>query len=124
MVFFLMVSGVLQGFAGQYDLKEMTPEVKQALANRQQRYEQLQQLKAAGDIGESNQGYVEALKGGASLAAAENQDRRVIYNAIVSQNSFGSGGLSQVQKTFADVQKDKARSGDYVQSASGSWNPK
>jgi uncharacterized protein YdbL (DUF1318 family) len=124
MTAFFVVFGALQLFAGQYDLKEMTPEVRQALANRQQRYDELQQLKASGQVGENNQGYVEALKGGGGLAGAENQDRRVIYNAIVSQNNFGPGGLAQVQRAFAEVQRDKARPGDYVQSASGEWRQK
>jgi uncharacterized protein YdbL (DUF1318 family) len=124
MAVFLAAFGTLQAFAGQYDLKEMTAEVKQALAGRQQRYDELQQLKASGQVGENNQGYVEALKGGGSIVTAENQDRRVIYNAIVSQNQFGPGGIAQVQKAFAEVQRDKARPGDYVQGASGEWKQK
>lgn len=124
MAAFLVVAGALQAFAGPYDLKEMTPEVQKALLKRRQRYDQLQQLKASGQVGESNQGYVEALKGGDSIVNEENQDRRVIYNAIVSQNNFGANGLPQVQRAFAEVQKDKARSGDYIQDSSGNWKPK
>ena len=112
-------------WAGSYDIKEMTPEIKQSLANRQTRYGQLKQLKSEGSIGENNQGYVEALSGaGNSVAGAENADRRVIYTAIAQQNNLGGSGLAQVQKVFAEVQSDKASAGESVQLASGEWTKK
>lgn len=110
--------------AGQYDIKEMTPQVSRALAGRKSRYSDLQSAKASGLIGENNQGLVSSLKGPNPLVSAENQDRNAIYEAIVKQNGFGSGGLAQVQRAFADVQRDKAHSGDYVQSSSGEWRQK
>lgn len=111
-------------FAGQYDIKEMTPEVSRALENRKNRYSDLQSAKASGLVGENNQGLVSSLKGPTPLVSAENADRSVIYQAIVEQNGFGPGGLAQVQKAFADVQRDKARPGDFVQSSSGEWRQK
>ncbi len=58
-------------WAGSYDIKEMTPEIQQALSGRQARYGQLKQLKSSGAIGENNEGYVEALSGpGKGLGAA------------------------------------------------------
>ena len=123
----LMILGpAAVSFAGSYDIKNMTPEVQQALTNRQQRYDELQRLKAAEEIGENNQGYTEVLKPGSAsaIAAAENADRRVIYKTIVQQNGFGPGGLEQVQKAFAEVQHEKARPGDFVQSSSGEWRRK
>ena len=60
----------------------------------------------------------------AQLVNAENSDRKVIYQTIVDQNGFGSGGLTQVERAFSDVQREKARSGDYVQSSSGQWQQK
>jgi len=112
-------------WAGSYDIKEMTPEIQQSLSGRQARYAQLKQLKASGAIGENNQGYVEALSGeGNSVASAENADRRVIYSAIVQQNNLGGNGLAQVQKVFAEVQRDKATAGESIQLASGEWTKK
>lgn len=112
-------------WAGSYDIKEMTPEIQQSLSSRQARYSQLKQLKSEGAIGENNQGYVEALSGaGNSLASAENADRRVIYSAIVQQNNLGGSGLAQVQKVFAEVQRDKAAPGESIQLASGEWSKK
>ncbi len=112
-------------WASSYDIKEMTPEIQQSLSGRQARYSQLKQLKASGAIGENNEGYVEALSGaGNSAASAENSDRRVIYSAIVQQNNLGGSGLSQVQKVFAEVQRDKATAGESIQLASGEWTKK
>ena len=112
-------------WAGAYDIKEMTPEIQQALSGRQERYGELKQLKSQGAIGENNQGYAEALSGaGNGAAGAENADRRVIYSAIVQQNNLGGGGLSQVQKVFAEVQRDKASPGESIQLASGEWTKK
>ncbi len=121
----LVLGFSVSAFAGQYDIKEMTPSIKRAIENRQQRYDQLQQLKASGAAGEDNQGLVYALKpSAAGIASAENADRLVIYSAIVVQNGFGPSGLTQVQKAFADVQRDKARSGDFIQTSSGEWRQK
>ena len=114
-------------FAANYDYKTMTPDIEQALKNRQARYQQLQSLKQEGVIGENNKGYVTDLKNNAasaSLAAAENQDRRVLYEALASQNNLGGSGLLEVQRAFAEVQRDKAAAGDMVQSSDGSWKKK
>ena len=114
-------------FAANYDYKTMTPDIEKALKNRQSRYQQLQQLKQEGMIGENNKGYVANLKNNASAAAltdAENRDRRVMYEALAEQNKLGGSGLLEIQKAFAEVQSDKAGAGDMVQSLSGSWEKK
>lgn len=111
-------------FAAQYDIKEMTPEIEQALQNRQARYSQIQQMKGGGVLGEDNQGYVKVLKqlpDADAIASQENADRRTIYKAIVSQNGLGSEGLAAVQKVFAEVQREKAAGGDSIQLPSGDW---
>jgi hypothetical protein len=114
-------------FAADYDYKTMTPDIEKALKNRQSRYHQLQSLKQEGVIGENNKGYVTDLKNNAAaatLTAAENRDRRVLYEALAEQNKLGSTGLLEVQKAFADVQREKAGPGDMVQSSSGDWKKK
>lgn len=114
-------------FAVSYDFKQITPEIDQALKNRQARYATLQQMKRSGLVGENHSGYVTELKSDAvatSLVAQENSDRSVIYNALVEQNALGPNGLAEVQRAFAEVQRDKANSGDYIQSASGDWQQK
>jgi uncharacterized protein YdbL (DUF1318 family) len=122
--FLLLFAAVQPAFAGQYDIKEMTPEIEQALQNRQSRYSQIQQMKNGGVLGENNKGYVEVLKplpDADAIASDENADRRKIYQAIVSQNNLGSAGMGPVQTAFAEVQREKASAGDYVQLPSGDW---
>jgi uncharacterized protein YdbL (DUF1318 family) len=114
-------------FAADYDYKTMTPNIEKALKNRQARYQQLQRLKQEGEIGENNKGYVTSLKGNsaaATVTADENQDRRVLYEALAEQNKLGSAGLLEIQKAFAAVQQEKASPGDMVQSSSGDWKQK
>lgn len=124
-IFFLFFFATLAaGYAGQYDLKQMTPEVDRALKNRQGRYSQLQVMKREGLIGENNRGYVTALKGdpaAEALTVAENGDRQVIYRALVEQNSLGPNGMREVERAFAEVQSEKASVGEMVQSSSGDW---
>ena len=113
-------------YAAQYDIKQMTPEVQQALENRRDRFGELHALKVQGIVGENKRGYVEALQGEvavASLADAENSDRKVIYQTIAEQNGL-QGQLDIIEKVFAQVQRDKAESGDRIQNDSGQWEQK
>lgn len=113
--------------AADYDFKELTPEIKKALQDRQTRYAQIQELKREGVIGENNKGYVTDLKNSSStssLTSAENRDRRTLYENLASQNKLGGNGLLEVQRAFAEVQKEKAGPGDMVQSSDGSWKRK
>ncbi len=120
---FLTVS--LQAYAATYDLKERTPEVERALSGRQSRYNELQELKAAGRIGETSRGYLKAMSSEEpAIVRAENADRKTIYKAIVTQNGLPSEGLAQVEAVFGEVQRDKARPGDSIQLPSGEWTKK
>lgn len=111
-------------FAADYNIKQMTPEVTVALENRRSRYEQLQDLKKQGLIGENNKGYISVLKHNVDIVGvieAENQDRKVIYEAIAVQNQLGSGAIGVIEKAFANVQREKARPGEKVQLENGDW---
>ncbi len=109
-----------------YDIKEMTPAVKSALDGRKARFAELKALKTQRVVGENNHGYIQALAGcgksADSLIAAENKDRKLVYEAIVDQNKLEPGSLATVEAVFARVQRDKAEPGDKVQDASGRWN--
>jgi len=108
-----------------YDIKLMTPAVKSALDGRKSRFAELKTLKTRGVVGETNRGYVQALGGGAdvqALVAAENKDRKLVYEAIVEQNKLGAAALATVETVFARVQRDKAEPGEKVQEPSGRWN--
>ena len=111
-------------WAARYDIKQMTPEVQQALDNRKARYDEIQALKSAGRIGEDNRGYVRALnepETAVPAVAAENNDRQAIYSAIVNQNGLGPEGMRQVEAVFGEVQREKTRPGDFIQLPSGGW---
>lgn len=115
-------SGLL--LAATYELKTMTPEVEKAIAGRQARYSQLESLKAQGTVGENSRGYVAVLKESAgvrSLVDAENNNRRIIYRAIVDQNQLGPEGLGVVEDVFAEVQRDKAKPGEMIQTPDDAW---
>lgn len=122
LLFFAALSAV---YAQDYDIKELTPAVRSALDARKARFPEIKLLKTQGLIGENNRGYVEALNGGkevTKLVAAENKDRRNVYEAIVEQNNLGPEALETVEIVFARVQREKAEPGEKVQDASGRWN--
>src|SRR6185436_18985645 len=100
----LILSGQNSWAEGKYSIKEMTPEVQSALDGRKDRFSQLTDLKQKGIIGENNQGYVEVLQagqGGEDVVAAENKDRKVIYQTIADQNGL-KDELSTIEKVFAE----------------------
>lgn len=127
----LMIFALICAAAGtvsaqsKYDIKEMTPAVKASLDGRKARFDELKAMKAKGLIGETNRGYVQKMGGRKevdALVAAENRDRKQVYEAIVEQNRLGPGALAIVEEVFARVQSEKAQPGEKVQDASGRWN--
>ena len=125
--FFSLTPAPFSRAEAAYDLKEMTPAVKTAIESRQARYHGLQQWKLQGVVGENNQGFVQTLKPSPEaegLVSQENQDRRVIYQAVAEQNGLGPSGLAQVQSVFGEVQRGKAKAGEWIQLRSGEWAQK
>lgn len=113
--------------ASTYDLKEMTPAVQRAIQDRQARYMQLQRLKQESSVGENNQGLIEILRAvgeAGPVVNSENQDRMIIYQAIVQQNQLGPAGLAEVKRVFAEVQRGKALPGETIQLPTGEWTRK
>ncbi len=94
----------LAAFAANYDIKEMTPEVREALAGRQSRHSALQVAKQSGAITENSEGLV---SGSSELVNAENNDRLVIYQTIADQNELGAGGLAQIKAAFAETIRER-----------------
>lgn len=125
-IFLAVMLGVLSNTTwaqGKYSIKEMTPEVRQALDARKDRFSQLRSLKSSGVIGENNHGYVEALKNDSdvsSIVQDENHDRQVLYKTIAEQNGLQEA-ISTIESAFAQVQSEKAESGDKIQNEEGSW---
>ena len=108
-------------------LKTMTPEIQRAVDARRGRYDALKKYKGQGLVGEDNQGHVAVLTGGdeaQGLVSAENQDREVIYRAIVEQNNQPADAIATVRAAFAEVQREKAEPGEKIQLTSGQWQTK
>ena len=117
---FLSLVSVLQA---QYEIQEMTPEVKTALENRKDRFDQLKSFKGQGVLGENNRGYIEVLTNNPeakALAESENKDRKFIYKTIEEQNNL-TDALETIEKVFGQVQRDKASPGDKIQQEDGQW---
>ncbi len=124
----LITAGLIYQARAQakYSIKSMTPEVEAALDGRRNRFDQLNEFKLKGLIGENNRGYVEALsedKDVKVLAKAENIDRKVIYMTIADQNGL-TDAIETIEKIFAQVQRDKAEAGQRIQTEDGQWMTK
>ncbi len=109
--------------AQSYTIKEMTPDVEQALDGRRNRYDQLRALKDERRVGEDNKGYVQVLvpdNEAQAVVNGENKDRKVIYETIAQQNNL-SDSLKTIEQVFAQVKRDKAEPGDMIQNEKGEW---
>jgi uncharacterized protein YdbL (DUF1318 family) len=77
------------------------------------------ELKAKGIVGENNKGYLEFIGGKrekADVVAAENEDRKAVYEAIAKQQGTT---VELVGKRRALQISQKADSGDWLQDAKG-----
>jgi uncharacterized protein len=113
--------------AESYDLKEHTPAVNQAIAQRTARYATLEVHKHAGYVGEGLHGQVEQRGGGhdvGTIVQAENRDRATIYQAIVTQNGLPAEAIETVRQVFGEEQRDRAKPGQLIQQPNGSWSKK
>lgn len=84
----------------------------------------LNTLKAQGVIGENNKGYLEfvgSMKANAADIAAENDDRRQVYEAIGKQQGTSA---DLVGKRRALQIAESASPGTWLQAADGSWRQK
>jgi hypothetical protein len=79
------------------------------------------QLKAAGIVGETNQGllaFVGAQQQQQDLVAAENEDRKAVYTAIAKQQ--GTTADVVAQRRALQI-AERARPGEWLQDAAGKW---
>lgn len=112
------------------DLKIRTPEVMASIESRRARFPQMQQWKGKGCIGESAQGLVESRPGQGcgpevgALIDAENRDRMTLYRTLLQQNSMPPGELVKIQAGFAKANRERAQSGEWIQSETGQWTRK
>lgn len=95
-------------------------------AKFKQRYPQLQALRQQGKVGETAAGYVEAVKpefvaATSGLVDPENADRRELYGVLAKQTGTTPDAVAtrNAARNF-----DKARSGEWLKNADGSWRQK
>ena len=96
-------------------------EIKQRMIDR---LPVIKALKDKGIVGENNQGYLEFIgkkKEKEDVVAAENSDRKQVYEAIAKQQSTT---VEVVGKHRAVQIADKAQPGEWLQDANGKWYQK
>jgi uncharacterized protein YdbL (DUF1318 family) len=90
-------------------------------ARMKKRLPVLKELKAKGIVGEDNKGYLQFVgeqKANADVVAAENKDRKTVYEAIAKQQGTTA---ELVGKRRALQLAQKAGPGEWVQDKSGKW---
>jgi uncharacterized protein len=95
-------------------------------ARFKERYSQLQKLKEAGKIGETWEGYVEAVKGEfkeevAAVVGDENGDRRKLYKLMANEEGITA---EEIAKNNAVRNFNKAKKGEYLKGPDGAWKQK
>ncbi|MEM9291728.1 MAG: DUF1318 domain-containing protein [Acidobacteriota bacterium] len=124
-----------QGSPDTVPAPEITnPAIRRIIESRAQRVSELNQLKAAGVLGENNRALVEVrnldsleLKDRAKvqrLVKAENEDRQTMFREIAAATDVDLSQLEQIQSTYADTLRRKAKAGTWIQLADGSWQQK
>lgn len=114
---------------------ELPPGKKEAIRAMQRsafNKDDVDRLKGEGILGENNQGgltivapeRIEPAREAfvRSLVDEENADREVLMRRIIETNeTLSDSDLPKVRQTFAALNRDRARSGDLVQSDDGQW---
>ncbi len=90
-------------------------------ARMKERLPRIIELKAAGIIGETNQGLLAFVGGNTqeeALVAAENKDRQLVYGAIAKQQGVTADVVGQRRALQI---AEKAQPGEWLQDAGGKW---
>ena len=103
------------------DVNSASDSIKQRMIDR---LPVIKALKDQGIVGENNLGFLEFIgdrKEKADVVAAENADRKSVYEAIAKNQ----GTTVEVVGQHRAIQlADKAQSGDWLQDANGKWYQK
>jgi len=93
-------------------------------ARMEARAPEIVRLKSQGQVGEDNQGYLEARgadAAGKAIVKEENQDRKLVYQAIAAKTGSSP---AQVGQRAAAKRAQVAGAGEWLQSPSGDWYQK
>jgi uncharacterized protein YdbL (DUF1318 family) len=126
--------GPAKAMAQGIDINMTTPAIRQLIASRKQRYASLVPLFNAGALGESNQGLVVvrsldalALKDKAQakmLSDQENRDRQQLYRELATANQLPPDKVADIARIFAQVNRQEAQAGWWIQEPNGDWKKK
>lgn len=109
---------------------EMTDTIVTVWRRRQGRLMKIKEMKEAGVIGESNVGLLARPDGKSLLALpdeqrnivqAENTDRTIFFEEVLRQRKLPREKLEDVGRLFAEVQRDFASPGYWLQADNGAW---
>jgi uncharacterized protein YdbL (DUF1318 family) len=101
--------------------------------SRALRLPDIERYKAAGVIGENNRGRVEILKPFRDpvmletlerTVAGENADRERLYVALAAGSGGGDAEIERVRRSYAELLRESARPGDWIQRPDGKWRKK
>ncbi len=118
----------------QATLSDEKREVLNAVQNREFNKDDVEEFKRDGAIGENNKGVLELrpyerLQKDAAykklveqIVAEENRDRQIVLKRIVAINpAVQSADPAEVETAFAQLQRDGAKPGEWLQLPSGEW---
>ena len=118
------LSPVRVAYAAQ--LKDSSPLVNQIAAKMRKRNAELDAVKKTGAVGENSRGLVELVKpetlGGSDeknaaqrLIAAENEDRKALYQEVARLNSDQNLKVGTIERVYAQTRLERAKRGELFQ---------
>ena len=117
------------------DPEVTNPAIRKIIDSRAQRVEALDRYKGLGVLGENNKALLEVrsldsladLRQRAEvqkLLKEENDDRNRLFTEIAAAQGVDPSQIPRIQETYAETLREKARTGDWIQLADGSWTQK
>jgi uncharacterized protein YdbL (DUF1318 family) len=118
----------------QQETEVTNPKIRALEQSLGERFPKLEPFFAGGNIGETNDGFVQvrdestlSLQQKAqlrSLVKDENEDRKNLYAAVAEAKEIDPKQINRIQKIFADKWIEKAKPGWWIQKENGEWAKK
>jgi len=138
LVSYIFSLGATNAYAAEDEVAapEITnPAIRKIIDSRAKRLAAINDLKAKGVIGESNQALlvvrnldaIQGLKARADaqkLVKDENADREQLFKEIAAAKNVDLAQLPQIRATYAETLRQNARPGDWIQLPDGTWTQK
>lgn len=120
---------------GELKIKVDSPKAHEIRDRQIARLDKIHDAKAAGQLGETNTGFLSLEHGGAKLAPAlktkleplvdvENKDRKALYDEILVTNGYTPSRLIDLEKSFSRSFQAHSASGTWLQDETGKWSQK